>query len=412
MAVTYEDVKAAAAVIKGKAVRTPCLYSKTLSSICGAEVFLKFENLQFTAAFKERGALNKLASLTDAEKACGVIAMSAGNHAQAVAYHAGNMGIRSTIVMPTNTPFVKVEATKRLGADVVLEGETLVEAQATAERLAEENGFIFVYPYNDDQVIAGQGTVAIEMLEDYPDLDVLVVPVGGGGLIAGMATAARAVKPDIRIIGVEPELYPSMTAALSGKAADCIGSTIAEGIAVKNVGARTLEIVKELVEEVVTVSEARMEQAIYLILIVEKSLVEGAGAAGLAALLALPDKFRGQNVGLVLSGGNIDPRLLTSVIMRELMRDGRIFRLQIEVPDVPGQLAVVTRVIGDAGGSIVEVAHQRLQLDISAKNTTLEVMVETRDRSHIKEVRDALTSAGFGFTMMSDLSGSATGLQS
>lgn len=405
MAVTYEDVKAAAAVIKGKVVRTPCLYSKTLSSIAGAEVYLKFENLQFTAAFKERGALNKLASLTDAEKACGVIAMSAGNHAQAVAYHAGNMGIGSTIVMPTNTPFVKVEATKRLGADVVLEGETLVEAQATAERLAEEKGFIFVYPYNDDQVIAGQGTVAIEMLEDYPDLDVLVVPVGGGGLIAGMATAARAIKPGIRIIGVEPELYPSMTAALDGKAADCIGSTIAEGIAVKNVGPRTLEIVKELVEEVVTVSEARMEQAIYLMLIVEKSLVEGAGAAGLAALLALPDTFRGQNVGLVLSGGNIDPRLLTSVIMRELMRDGRIFRLQIEVPDIPGQLAVVTRVIGDAGGSIIEVAHQRLQLDISAKNTTLEVMVETRDRGHIKEVRDALTSAGFGFTMMSDLSG-------
>ena len=341
MAVTYEDVKAAAAVIKGKVVRTPFLYSKTLSSIAGAEVFLKFENLQFTAAFKERGALNKLASLTDAEKASGVIAMSAGNHAQAVAYHAGNMGIRSTIVMPTNTPFVKVEATKRLGADVVLEGETLVEAQATAERLAKENGSIFVYPYNDDQVIAGQGTVAIEMLEDYPDLDVLVVPVGGGGLISGMATAARAIKPDIRIIGVEPELYPSMTAALDGRAADCIGSTIAEGIAVKNVGVRTLEIVKELVEDVVTVSEARMEQAIYLMLIVEKSLVEGAGAAGLAALLALPDKFRGQNVGLVLSGGNIDPRLLTSVIMRELMRDGRIFRLQIEVPDTPGQLAVM-----------------------------------------------------------------------
>lgn len=405
MAVTYEDVRAAAAVIKGKVVRTPCLYSKTLSAISGAEVFLKFENLQFTAAFKERGALNKLASLSDAERASGVIAMSAGNHAQAVAWHASNMGIPSTIVMPTNTPFVKVEATKRLGAEVVLEGETLVEARATAERLAKERGFVFVYPYDDDKIIAGQGTTAIEMLEDYPDLDTLVIPIGGGGLIAGMAVAARAIKPDIRIIGVEAELYPSMSAALIGEEATCVGSTIAEGIAVKNIAARTLSIVKEFVEEVVTVSEARMEQAIYLMLTIEKSLVEGAGAVGLAALLAFPEKFRGQNVGLVLSGGNIDPRLLTSVILRELMRDGHISRLQIEVPDIPGQLAVVTRVIGDAGGGIIEVAHQRLQLDISAKNTTLEVMVETRDRGHIEEVRDALTDAGFSFTIMSDLSG-------
>lgn len=404
MTVTYEDVKAASAQIEGKVVRTPCLYSKTLSSISGAEVFLKFENLQFTAAFKERGALNKLASLSDTEKARGVIAMSAGNHAQAVAYHASNLGIPSTIVMPAITPFVKVQGTRRLGAEVVLEGKTLAEAQATAERLADENGFVFVHPYDDDKVIAGQGTIAIEMLEDYPDLETLIIPVGGGGLIAGMATAAKAIKPDIRIVGVESELYPSMSSALKGEAAECVGSTIAEGIAVKNVGVRSLEIVKDLVEEVVTVSEARMEQAIYLMLIIEKSLVEGAGAAGLAALLAFPEKFRGQKVGLVLCGGNIDPRLLTSVIMRELMRDGRIFRLQVEIPDTPGQLAVVTRVIGDAGGSIIEVAHQRLQLDISAKNTTLEVMVETRDRGHIDEVKDALTSAGFGFTILSDQS--------
>lgn len=404
MTITYEDIRAAAAVIDGKVVRTPCLYSKTLSSISGAEVFLKFENLQFTAAFKERGALNKLAGLSDAEKARGVIAMSAGNHAQAVAHHASTMGIPSTIVMPTNTPFVKVEATRRLGAEVVLEGATLVEAQATAERLATERGLVFVYPFDDDKVIAGQGTIAIEMLDEYPELETLVIPVGGGGLIAGMATAAKAFNPDIKIFGVEPELYPSMSAALRGETADCVGSTIAEGIAVKNVSARTIEIVRDLVDEVITVSEAHLEQAIYLMLTIEKSLVEGAGAAGLAALLTCPEKFEGQKVGLVLTGGNIDPRLLTSVIMRELMRDGRIFRLQIEVPDTPGQLAVVTRVIGDAGGSIIEVAHRRLQLDISAKNTTLEVMIETRDRSHIEEVRTALTEAGFGFTTLSDMS--------
>ncbi len=404
MAVTYEDIKAAAAVIEGKVVRTPCLYSRTLSSISNAEVFLKFENLQFTAAFKERGALNKLASLSKSERARGVIAMSAGNHAQAVAWHAGKMGIPSTIVMPTNTPFVKVEATKRHGAEVVLEGATLVEAKVVAERLATEKDLVFVYPFDDDKIIAGQGTTAIEMLEDCPGLDTLVIPVGGGGLIAGMATAAKAINPNIRIVGVEAELYPSMSAALNGETADCVGSTIAEGIAVKNVSVRTTEIVRDLVDELVTVSEARMEQAIYLMLIIEKSLVEGAGAAGLAALLAWPEKFHGQKVGLVLTGGNIDPRLLTSVIMRELMRDGRIFRLQIEIPDTPGQLAVVTRVIGDAGGSIIEVAHQRLQLDISAKNTTLEVMVETRDRNHIKEIRAALMSAGFGFTVLSDLS--------
>lgn len=404
MSVTYEDIKAAAAVIEGKVVRTPCLYSHTLSSIVGSEVFLKFENLQFTAAFKERGALNKIASLTEAEKARGVIAMSAGNHAQAVAWHAKNLGIPATIVMPAITPFVKVQGTKRLGVNVVLEGETLAEAQATAERLAEENGYLFVHPYDDDKIIAGQGTIAIEMLEAYPDLETLIIPVGGGGLISGIAVAAKAINPGIKIIGVEAELYPSMSAALKGETAECTGSTIAEGIAVKNVGVRTMEVARDLVDEVVTVSEARLEQAIYLMLIIEKSLVEGAGAAGLAALLACPEKFHGQKVGLVLTGGNIDPRLLTSVIMRELMRDGRIFRLQIEIPDTPGQLAVVTRVIGDAGGSIIEVVHQRLQLDISAKNTTLEVVVETRDRNHIEEVRAALTGAGFSFTTLSDLS--------
>lgn len=404
MTVTPKKIADAAEVIKGHVVRTPCLYSKTLSSITGAEIYLKFENLQFTAAFKERGALNKLVHLTQKERARGVIAMSAGNHAQAVAYHASNLNIPATIVMPENTPFVKVEGTKRLGAEVVLDGKTLVEAQARAERLAEEKGYVFVHPFNDEEIIAGQGTIALEMLEDFPDLETLVVPIGGGGLIAGMAIAAKAINPDIRMVGTEPEAYPSMSAAVLGKEADCGGSTIAEGIAVKNVGSITTSIAKEMVSEIVTVSEARMEQAIYLMLIIEKSLVEGAGAAGLATLLAYPEKFTGQKVGLVLCGGNIDPRLLTSVIMRELMRDGRIFQLEIEVPDTPGQLAVVTSVIGEAGGSIIEVAHQRLQLDISAKNTTLEVMVETRDRRHIDEIKTALTDAGFAFKIIGETS--------
>lgn len=407
MAVTLDDVHRAGALIEGQVVRTPCLYSRTLSSISGAEVYLKFENLQYTAAFKERGALNKLANLTEDERARGVIAMSAGNHAQAVAYHAANLGIPATIVMPEHTPFVKVLGTRRLGAQVVLEGETLVQAQEKAERLAAENGYVFVHPYDDDLVIAGQGTVAVEMLEDFPELDTLVIPIGGGGLIAGMATAAKAMKPDIKIIGVESELYASMSGALRGEDVTCHGSTIAEGIAVKNVGTRPLEIAGKLVDEVITVSETSMEQAIYLMLTIEKSLVEGAGAAGLAALLAQPDLFAGQKVGLVLCGGNIDPRLLTQVITRELMRDGRLFRLQIEIPDVPGQLAVVTRVIGDAGGSIIEVAHQRLQLDVSARNTTLEVMIEARDRAHIDEIKSALIEARFGFTVMSDRSAKA-----
>lgn len=407
MVVTLNDVRSAAALIEGEVVRTPCLHSKTLSSIAGAEVFLKFENLQYTAAFKERGALNKLSRLSDDEKARGVIAMSAGNHAQAVAYHATRLGIPATIVMPAFTPFVKVQGTKRLGAQVVLDGATLAESQAKAELLAQENGFVFVHPYDDDRVIAGQGTIALEMLEDFPQLETLIVPVGGGGLIAGMATAAKAINPDIRVIGVESELYASMSSALKGEVAQCSGSTIAEGIAVSNVGARSTEIVKRLVDDVITVSETCMEQAIYMMLTIEKSLVEGAGAAGLAALLARPELFAGQKVGLVLCGGNIDPRLLTQVITRELMRDGRLFRLQIEISDVPGQLAVVTRVIGDAGGSIIEVAHQRLQLDISARNTTLELMIEARDRAHIDEVKVALVDAGFGFSVLSDLSAKA-----
>ncbi len=400
MSVTLEDIKRAAETIKGSVVETPFLKSQTLSSITGADVYLKFENLQFTAAFKERGALNKMAHLNDAEKAKGVVAMSAGNHAQAVAYHAQKMGIPATIVMPANTPFVKVRGTQRFGAEVVLVGDTLVEAQAEAEALVAKEGYTFVHPYDDDLVIAGQGTVALEMLDVVPDLGVLIVPVGGGGLIGGIATAAKALRPGINVVGVEPELYPSMSKALAGEDAVCSGATIAEGIAVKNVGGRTKKIVEKLVDDILIVSETQMEQALYLLMEIEKTIVEGAGAAGLAALLAYPDKFKGQKTGIVLTGGNIDPRLLATIIMRELMRNGRICRLQVEVPDVPGQLSNVTNIIGANGASILEVSHQRLALDVSAKYTTLEVMVETRDEGHIGEIADNLSREGLQYRLM------------
>lgn len=400
MTIEPKDVERAAQTIKGSVVETPFLHSITLSAIAGAEVYLKFENLQFTAAFKERGALNRMANLTDAQKVGGVIAMSAGNHAQAVAYHAQRMKIPATIVMPTHTPFVKVTGTERFGARVVLEGETLVQSQEHAEMLSRDEDLVFIHPYNDPLVIAGQGTIAMEMLDEVPDLDTMIVPVGGGGLISGMAVAAKDRRPDIHIVGVEPQLYPSMSQALENKVADCIGSTIAEGIAVKHVGSETLPLVRAHVDKVLTVSEMELERAIYLLLEIEKSVVEGAGAASLAALLSQPELFKGQKVGLVLSGGNIDPRLLASVIMRELMRDGRICRLEIQIPDVPGQLSMVTGIIGDAGGSIIEVSHQRMALDVSAKLATLEVMVETRDRGHVDLIAQALREAGFDFRIM------------
>lgn len=395
MSVSLDDVRAAAARIEGAVELTPCLHSRTLSSVTGSQVYLKFENLQFTASFKERGALNKLLQLSDEERARGVIAMSAGNHAQGVAYHAQRLDIPATIVMPQTTPYVKISQTEHFGARVVLEGETLAEAADAANGIARQERLTFVHPYDDEHIIAGQGTIALEMLETVPDLDMLVVPVGGGGLISGIATAAKALKPEIEVIAVEAALYPALYHALRGEEAKCGGTTIAEGIAVKNIGVQTLEICKQTVDDVILVSETHLERAVNLLLTIEKTVAEGAGAAGLAALLAEPARFAGRKVGVPICGGNIDPRLLASVIMRELMRDGRIAKLMIDVADSPGQLARVASIVADHGCSIVEVAHQRLSLDLTAKHTYLDMMIEARDARHVSQIVDHLRQEGF-----------------
>jgi threonine dehydratase len=392
--VTLHDVQDAAKRIAGAVVHTPCLRSETLSRIAQADIWLKFENLQFTASFKERGALNTLLQLTPDERKRGVIAMSAGNHAQGVAYHAGRLGIPATIVMPAFTPNMKVSHTKGHGAKVVLHGNTLAEAAAEAHRLAAAEKLVFVHPYDDPRIIAGQGTIALEMLHDVPALDTLVAPVGGGGMIAGCAVAARGLKPDLKVIGVETAGYSAMRQQLAGEPVTAGGDTIAEGIAVRDIGELPLKICRALLEKVVSVDEVAIERAIALLLEVEKTVVEGAGAAGLAALLAYPELFRGRKVGLVLSGGNIDTRLLASVLLRGLVRDGRIVRLRLMIGDAPGQLARVATVIGKSGGNIVEVQHQRL-FGVVAKATELDVTVETRDRAHVRELIAALEADGF-----------------
>jgi threonine dehydratase len=392
--VTLEDVLAAAARIEGAVERTPSARSHTLSAVLGAGIVVKFENLQFTAAFKERGALNKLLTLTDDERRCGVVAMSAGNHAQAVARHATRLGIEATIVMPAHTPFVKVQRTEVLGARVVLHGADLGEATHEAQRLAAE-GRTFVHPYDDPAVIAGQGTVALELLADHPELDALVVPTGGGGLLAGMAVVARSQRPSMEIVGVQSDRWPSMIAATTGEVVDERGgATIAEGIAVPVAGTLTSEIIRELVDEIVTVQDTSVEEAMNLLLEIEKVVVEGAGAAGIAALLEHPARLAGREVGVVLSGGNLDPRLLASVIMRGLVRSGRLTRLHVEIPDVPGALGLVTTTIGQAGGNIVEIGHQRMFLDVSARAAELEVVVETLDHDHVERVVVALDAVG------------------
>ena len=393
--VTLEDVEFAAARIGDAVVHTPCLRSETLSRIAKADVWVKFENLQFTASFKERGALNTLLQLTDAEKKRGVIAMSAGNHAQGVAYHAGRLGIPATIVMPSFTPNTKVEHTRGHGARVVLHGDTLAEAATEAHRLADAEKLTFVHPYDDPRIIAGQGTIALEMLQDAPEIDTIVAPVGGGGMIAGCAVAARGLKPDIKVIGVETTSYPAMHQLLAGEPVTAGGDTIAEGIAVRDIGKTPLAIAKALLDQVLTVDEVAIERAIALFLEVEKTVAEGAGAAGLAALLAHPQHFIGRKVGLVLSGGNIDTRLLASVLLRGLVRDGRIVRLRLMIGDLPGQLARVSGLIGKAGGNIVEVQHQRLFGAVVAKRTELDVTVETRGRDHARELVEALSAEGF-----------------
>jgi threonine dehydratase len=395
VSVTLADIEAARRAIAGHVVRTPMLPAPKLSALTGASVWVKYENMQVTNSFKERGALNKLTALNAAERARGVIAMSAGNHAQAVAYHAARLDIPATIVMPVTTPFVKVEATETYGAEIVLDGETLAEAQVRAGSLARERGLTFVHPYDDPLVIAGQGTIALEMLEEAPDLDMLVIPIGGGGLIAGNAVAARAKKPSIEIIGAEAALYPSFWNALHGENRALGGPTLAEGIAVKNVGALTLPIVRDLVAEIVLVDEAHLERAVNAYLTLQKTMAEGAGAAGLAAMLVKPERFRGRKVGLVLCGGNIDPRILASVMVRELEREERIFSFRLAIPDRPGVLGQIATRLGQLGANILEVDHHRLFLDVPAKGAKLDVTVETRDRAHAEEIFQALKAEGY-----------------
>jgi len=395
MSITLTDVLSAREVIAGHVVRTPMLPAPRLSELTGASVYVKYENLQVTNSFKERGARNKLASLSGVDRARGVIAMSAGNHAQAVAYHAGKLGIPATVVMPVTTPFVKVEATRAHGAQVVLDGESVADAQVRAEQIAHNQHLIWVHPYDDAKVIAGQGTIALEMLEDAPELDMLVVPIGGGGLIAGNAVAARAVKPSIEIIGAEAALYPSMWNALRGEQLPLGGSSLAEGIAVKNVGTLALPVIRELVSEIVLVDEAHIERAVNAYLTLQKTMAEGAGAAGLAAMLARPDLFRGRRVGLILCGGNIDPRILASVMVRELQRTERIVSFRLSIPDRPGVLGQIATRLGQLDANILEVYHHRLFLDVPAKGAKLDVTVETRNRAHGEEIHAALETDGF-----------------
>ncbi|MBB5754741.1 threonine ammonia-lyase [Prosthecomicrobium pneumaticum] len=389
------DIEAAAEAIAGKVLATPFLPAPRLSRLTGAEIWVKYENLQATSSFKERGALVKLLSLDAGERPRGVIAMSAGNHAQAVAYHAQRLGIPATIVMPRPTPFVKVEATAGFGARVVLEGETLSEAQALAFEIADREGLVFVHPYDDFDVVRGQGTIGLEMIAAGPALDAVIVPVGGGGLIGGMAIAFDALSPSTEVIGVETELYPSLKAALAGAEAACGGQSLAEGIAVKNVGRLTLSIARRFVDAVVTVSETAIEQAVNAYLTLQKTMAEGAGAAGLAAVLAEPERFRGRRVGLVLCGGNIDPRLAASIMVRELARAGKIAAIRIAIPDRPGVLGDIAVTIGTAGGNIIEVMHHRTLLSVPAKGASVDVTVETHGPDHTDRIIAAVEARGY-----------------
>lgn len=393
--VTLADVEEAARLLQGQIATTPFMRSRTLSEIVGAEIWLKFENLQYTASFKERGAYVRLVRLSAEERRRGVVAMSAGNHAQGVAYHAQRLGIPATIVMPEFTPFVKIENTSRLGAKVVLRGETLDDAQAHVEELIEREGFVFIHPYDDPAIIAGQGTVGLEMLRSQPDLDCIVVPVGGGGLISGIATAARALAPRIEVVGVEAALYPSVERLLRGEPQAAGGPTIAEGIAVKRPGTLTLPIIRDLVSEVLLVEESAIEAAVLQLLEIEKTVVEGAGAVTLAAVMNDPARFSGRRVGLVLSGGNIDSRLLSAVILRGLVRSQRLVRLRLGVPDSPGSLARIAGVLAQAGANVVDVVHQRAFSRLSVKQTDIDFTVETRNAEHAASIIAQLRSSGF-----------------
>ena len=393
--ISLADIQAAREVLHGHVANSPCMYSRTLSEITGAEIYLKFENLQFTASFKERGALNKLVSLTAEQKKNGVIAASAGNHAQGVSYHATRLGIPSTIVMPKFTPNVKVEMTQRHGAEVVLFGENFDDAKAHALQLATERNLAFVHPYDDEKVIAGQGTIALEMLETFPHLDTLCIAIGGGGLISGMATAAKSIKPDIDIVGVEMLRFPSMLAAIKGTTATFGHSTIAEGIAVKEPGQITRDIVEKLVSDIVLVDEGDIEEAIVMLLEIEKTVVEGAGAASLAALMKHRARFAGRHVGIVLCGGNIDPLVLAGIIQRGMVRSGRLTRLKVELRDLPGALARITSVIADANANIEEVHHQRAFTNLPVQTAEVEFVLKTRNYAHVEQIVVKLGEVGF-----------------
>jgi threonine dehydratase len=376
-------------------LNTPCLHSRTLSAITGAEVWLKFENHQYTASFKERGALNKLLSLSPEQRARGVIAASAGNHAQGVAYHATRLAIPSIIVMPVFTPHVKVDMTERHGAKVILHGDTFDDAKAHAFALAAERGLTFVHPYDDDKVIAGQGTIGLEMLDAQPQLDTLLIAIGGGGLIGGIAVAAHARNANIRVVGVQTRRFPGMRAALSGEAQEFGASTIAEGIAVKQAGERNIELARQHVQDILLVDEGDIEEAIVMLLEIEKTVVEGAGAASLAALLRHREQFAGRRVGLVLCGGNIDPLVLAGIIERGMVRAGRLARLNVRIRDVPGSLARITALLAEANANIEEVHHQRAFADLPVQDALLEVVVKTRGPEHVAAIIEKLNRAGF-----------------
>ena len=396
MTVSADDIRTAHARISDGIERTPFVHSRTLSEICGAEIWLKLENLQYTASFKDRGALNKLLSLAAVEKTAGVVAASAGNHAQAVAWHASRLGIAATIVMPRSTPLVKVANTEKLGAKIVLEGDGVGEAAAHAADIAETTGATLVHPYDDEAIIAGQGTAALEILQNNPEIDTLVVPIGGGGLIAGCAIAANSVNPDIEIVGVETVMYPSMRAGVFGDTERLTGGvSIADGISVKSPGTHTLPVVKELVSRIDLVREEDIETAIHLFAEIEKQVVEGAGAVGLAAILADPQAYAGKRVALVVSGGNIDTRLLSSVLMRGLVRTGRLVRLGVQISDLPGNLARITELIAGLGGNIVEVEHERWYRDVPVRMAQIEILVEVRNSGDGHTVAEGLSDAGF-----------------
>ena len=395
MTVKLADIEAARRKLVGAILPTPMLPAPKLSGLTGADVYVKYENLQVTNSFKDRGAFVKLAALTDDERRRGVICMSAGNHAQAVAYHAQRLNIPATIVMPVTTPFVKVKSTEAFGAKVVLEGDTLSECQDRVAAIVAERKLVLVHPYDDPAIIAGQGTIALEMLDEVPDLDMLVIPIGGGGLIAGNAIAARGVRETIEIVGVEAALYPSMRNAVTGANDPIGGPTLAEGIAVKNVGRLTLSVVRALVSDIILVDEAHLERAVNAYLTLQKTMAEGAGAAGLAAMLAEPERFRARKIGLILCGGNIDPRILASIMVRELEREDRIVSFRLTIADRPGVLGPIASLLGELGANILEVDHRRLFLDVPAKGAKLDVTVEARDHDHANEIMSALMRCGY-----------------